>query len=99
MAASSKIRDTGVEREHALVNLRLGDAAEQVRRRLCRPTQCATKRGLVKRLDDQKAGKDPSCCRMPFSTVGTRKPSSPCNELQSAKLILVGSRELEECHV
>src|SRR5882757_4520823 len=50
--------DTGIEREHALINLRFPNAFELVRRRFSQLTQCATKRRLVKRLDDQEACKD-----------------------------------------
>jgi FAD binding domain len=42
-----------------LIDLRFADAAEQVRRHFGCPTQCATKRRLVKRLDDQETGKYP----------------------------------------
>src|SRR5229473_6854650 len=55
--ASCYTRDAGIEREHALINLRLADAAKQAWRHFSRLTQRAAQRHLVKRLDDQEAGK------------------------------------------
>src|SRR5450631_53288 len=51
--------------------------------------------GMPGQADDVcSLGVKPTC----HTSVFGPKPSLPCNALQSAKLIMVGSCELEECH-